>query len=146
MATPHRTKQINLRLPLPLLSLVKSEAEANQQAIADWILAAISRELEPQTSTDLVTEPQISPSLMEQLEGFVSNYINQNINQSLHEYLQQNIGQYLGQHLNQNLNQHLNQNSGQPNQQNDDQNIRNALEPMQQEIGELRTRLGECRA
>ncbi|MDX2256314.1 MAG: hypothetical protein NW214_12430 [Pseudanabaenaceae cyanobacterium bins.39] len=130
MATPHRTKQISLRLPLPLLSLVKSEADANQQAIADWILTAISRELEPQTSTDLVTEPQLSPSLMEQLEGFVSNYINQNIHQSLHEYLQQNIGQYLGQ----------------PNQQSGDQNIRNALEPMQQEIGELRTRLGECRA
>jgi hypothetical protein len=51
MAIPHRTKQVNLRFPLPLLSQIKSEADAKQQAIADWILAAISRELEPERST-----------------------------------------------------------------------------------------------
>jgi hypothetical protein len=51
MAIPHRTKQVNLRFPLPLLSQIKSEADAKQQAIADWIVAAISRELEPERST-----------------------------------------------------------------------------------------------
>ena len=44
MATPHRTKQVNLRFPLPLLSQIKSKADQQQQAIADWILAVISRE------------------------------------------------------------------------------------------------------
>ncbi|MFZ4556509.1 MAG: hypothetical protein ACOYN8_09045 [Pseudanabaena sp.] len=46
MATPHRTKQVNLRFPLPLLSQIKTKADAQQQAIADWILAAVSREVE----------------------------------------------------------------------------------------------------
>ncbi|ELS32173.1 MULTISPECIES: hypothetical protein [Pseudanabaena] len=47
MATPHRTKQVNLRFPLPLLSQIKSQADAKQQAIADWILAVVSREFVP---------------------------------------------------------------------------------------------------
>ncbi len=49
MATPHRTKQVNLRFPLPLLSQIKTKADAKQQAIADWILAILSREFEPET-------------------------------------------------------------------------------------------------
>ena len=48
MATPHRTKQVNLRFPLPLLSQIKTKADAKQQAIADWILAIVSREFEPE--------------------------------------------------------------------------------------------------
>jgi hypothetical protein len=48
MATPHRTKQVNLRFPLPLLSQIKTKADAKQQAIADWILAVVSREFEPE--------------------------------------------------------------------------------------------------
>ncbi|MEI6328568.1 MAG: hypothetical protein WCP16_05010 [Pseudanabaena sp. ELA645] len=51
MATPHRTKQVNLRFPLPLLSQIKTKADAQQQAIADWILAAVSREFEPEVSS-----------------------------------------------------------------------------------------------
>jgi len=49
MATPHRTKQVNLRFPLPLLSQIKTKADAKQQAIADWILAVVSREFESET-------------------------------------------------------------------------------------------------
>ncbi len=50
MATPHRTKQVNLRFPLPLLSQIKTKADAKQQAIADWILAVVGREFEPETT------------------------------------------------------------------------------------------------
>jgi hypothetical protein len=59
MATPHRTKQVNLRFPLPLLSQIKSQADAKQQAIADWILAVVSREFaqESETITEKSTEP-----------------------------------------------------------------------------------------
>jgi hypothetical protein len=48
MATPLRTKQVNLRFPLPLLNQIKTKADAKQLAIADWILAVVSRELEPE--------------------------------------------------------------------------------------------------
>ena len=51
MATTHRTKQVNLRFPLPLLSQIKTKADAQQQAIADWILAAVSREFEPEAAS-----------------------------------------------------------------------------------------------
>ena len=51
MATPLRTKQVNLRFPLPLLSQIKSKADAKQQAIADWILALVSREFDPEKSS-----------------------------------------------------------------------------------------------
>ncbi len=63
MATSHRTKQVNLRFPLPLLSQIKSQADARQQPIADWILAIVSREfsLEPTTveSTPVVLHPEL---------------------------------------------------------------------------------------
>jgi hypothetical protein len=52
MATPLRTKQVNLRFPLPLLSQIKSKADAKQQAIADWILAVVSREFDPEKSSE----------------------------------------------------------------------------------------------
>lgn len=52
MATPLRTKQVNLRFPLPLLSQIKSKADAKQQAIADWILAIVSNEFEPEKSSE----------------------------------------------------------------------------------------------
>lgn len=61
MATPHRTKQVNLRFPLPLLSQIKTQADAKQQAIADWILALVSREFEPKPETSPETSPEISP-------------------------------------------------------------------------------------
>ncbi|WP_055076187.1 hypothetical protein [Pseudanabaena sp. 'Roaring Creek'] len=63
MATPHRTKQVNLRFPLPLLSQIKSQADAKQQAIADWILAVVSREFvpaEPPPERSRL-EPEIAP-------------------------------------------------------------------------------------
>lgn len=59
MATPHRTKQVNLRFPLPLLSQIKSQADAKQQAIADWILAVVSREFAPEPTTD--AKPEAAP-------------------------------------------------------------------------------------
>ncbi len=61
MATPHRTKQVNLRFPLPLLSQIKSEADAKQQAIADWIVAAISREFEPKQEQSTEKSPKATP-------------------------------------------------------------------------------------
>lgn len=57
MATPHRTKQVNLRFPLPLLSQIKTKADAKQQAIADWILAVVSREFEPEPKVEISPEP-----------------------------------------------------------------------------------------
>ena len=57
MATPHRTKQVNLRFPLPLLSQIKSQADAKQQAIADWILAVVSREFAPEPAAGTAPEP-----------------------------------------------------------------------------------------
>ncbi|MCA6574901.1 MAG: hypothetical protein ACK5EU_14940 [Pseudanabaena sp.] len=60
MATPHRTKQVNLRFPLPLLSQVKSQADAKQQAIADWILAVVSREFSPEPTATKAPEPAFS--------------------------------------------------------------------------------------
>ncbi|MFZ4730731.1 MAG: hypothetical protein ACOYMQ_18985 [Pseudanabaena sp.] len=57
MATPHRTKQVNLRFPLPLLSQIKTQADAKQQAIADWILTVISREFEPEPIPEKLPEP-----------------------------------------------------------------------------------------
>ena len=65
MATPHRTKQVNLRFPLPLLSQIKAKADAKQQAIADWILATISREFEPELSTDKENQaPESTPFIL----------------------------------------------------------------------------------
>lgn len=61
MATPHRTKQVNLRFPLPLLSQIKSQADAKQQAIADWILAVVSREFAPEPSDTKASEPAVPP-------------------------------------------------------------------------------------
>lgn len=63
MATPHRTKQVNLRFPLPLLSQIKSQADAKQQAIADWILAVVSREFVP--AAEPAPEPPPARSLVE---------------------------------------------------------------------------------
>jgi hypothetical protein len=59
MATPHRTKQVNLRFPLPLLSQIKIKADAKQQAIADWILAVVSREFEPEPILEISPEPTV---------------------------------------------------------------------------------------
>ncbi|OIP78325.1 MAG: hypothetical protein AUK48_01895 [Oscillatoriales cyanobacterium CG2_30_44_21] len=56
MAINHRTKQISVRLPLPLLSQIKSQADTKQQAIADWIVEFVSRELQ---SSD--TPPTVEP-------------------------------------------------------------------------------------
>jgi hypothetical protein len=97
MATPHRTKQINLRFPLPLLSQIKSKADAQQQAIADWILAVVSREIAP--------EPAIAKPTQEPLEPipFV-------LHPDLLAY------------------------------------VANCLAPLQAQIGELRTQMGESKA
>jgi cell division septum initiation protein DivIVA len=96
MATTHRTKQVNLRFPLPLLSQIKTKADAQQQAIADWILAAVSREFEPaETSEQTKNSPEV--------ETFV-------LHPELLEYIQ------------------------------------NCLAPLQSEITELRTALGESAA
>lgn len=57
MPTPHRTKQVNLRFPLPLLSQIKIKADAKQQAIADWILNLVSCEFEPEPIPEISSEP-----------------------------------------------------------------------------------------
>lgn len=62
MATPHRTKQVNLRFPLPLLSQIKSKADAKQQAIADWILAVVSREFSPEATPEPETKASPEPT------------------------------------------------------------------------------------
>ena len=96
MATSHRTKQLSLRFPLPLLSQIKSQADAQQQAVSDWILALVSREFESESdaanlSPDTAKPPSVlTPELL--------TYINE------------------------------------------------ALAPLQSQIGELRTQLGESRA
>ena len=64
MATPHRTKQVNLRFPLPLLSQIKTKADANQQAIADWILAVVSREFESKPETPTEISPEKTPFIL----------------------------------------------------------------------------------
>ena len=76
MATSHRTKQVNLRFPLPLLSQIKTKADAKQQAIADWILAVVSREFEPatpqQTTPENLSEPTpfiLHPELLTHIEN-----------------------------------------------------------------------------
>ena len=76
MATPHRTKQVNLRFPLPLLSQIKTKADAKQQAIADWILALVSQEFEsqpiPETSPEKSSEPTpfiLHPDLLTYVEN-----------------------------------------------------------------------------
>jgi hypothetical protein len=94
MATPHRTKQVNLRFPLPLLSQIKTKADAQQQAIADWILAAVSREVES-VSENAKNSPET--------DAFV-------LHPELLEY------------------------------------VKNCLAPLQSEIVELRTALGESAA
>ncbi len=63
MATPHRTKQVNLRFPLPLLSQIKSQADAKQQAIADWILAVVSREFAPEPAPE-AAPPEAAPFVL----------------------------------------------------------------------------------
>ena len=96
MATSHRTKQLSLRFPLPLLSQIKSQADAQQQAVSDWILDLVSREFESESdaansSPDTAKQPSVlTPELL--------TYINE------------------------------------------------ALVPLQSQIGELRTQLGESRA
>jgi len=75
MATSHRTKQVNLRFPLPLLSQIKTKADAQQQAIADWILAAVSREVEsPSISDEMKNTPDantfvLHPELLEYIKN-----------------------------------------------------------------------------
>ncbi|WP_103669216.1 hypothetical protein [Pseudanabaena sp. BC1403] len=72
MATPHRTKQVNLRFPLPLLSQIKTQADAKQQAIADWILTVVSREFEPETIPEksLETAPfTLHPEILTYVEN-----------------------------------------------------------------------------
>ena len=76
MATPLRTKQVNLRFPLPLLSQIKTKADAKQQAIADWILALVSQEFEsqpiPETSPEKSSEPTpfiLHPDLLTYVEN-----------------------------------------------------------------------------
>jgi hypothetical protein len=72
MATPHRTKQVNLRFPLPLLSQIKTKADAKQQAIADWILAVVNREFEPEPIPEKPPEPApfiLHPELLSYVEN-----------------------------------------------------------------------------
>jgi hypothetical protein len=72
MATPHRTKQVNLRFPLPLLSQIKTKADAKQQAIADWILAVVSREFEQDSTPEASPEPTpfiLHPELLAYVEN-----------------------------------------------------------------------------
>ncbi|PZO44536.1 MAG: hypothetical protein DCF19_01965 [Pseudanabaena frigida] len=72
MATPHRTKQVNLRFPLPLLSQIKSQADAKQQAIADWILAVVSREFTPEATPESSAETSqftLHPDLLAYVES-----------------------------------------------------------------------------
>lgn len=82
MATPHRTKQVNLRFPLPLLSQIKSQADAKQQAIADWILAVVSREFapDPEPVIEKVTEPTpfiLHPELSAYVESCLAPLLSQ---------------------------------------------------------------------
>jgi len=72
MATPHRTKQVNLRFPLPLLSQIKSQADAQQQAIADWILTVVSREFASESTAEKISEPT-SFTLHPELLVYVEN-------------------------------------------------------------------------
>jgi hypothetical protein len=104
MATPHRTKQVNLRFPLPLLSQIKTKADAQQQAIADWILAAVSREFEQAPVSEKVFD-QVSEKAKNspEADAFV-------LHPELLEY------------------------------------VKNCLAPLQSEINELRTSLGESAA
>ena len=62
MPTPHRTKQVNLRFPLPLLSQIKIKADDKQQAIADWILTVVSREFEPEVIPEPIPEISSEPT------------------------------------------------------------------------------------
>jgi hypothetical protein len=74
MATPHRTKQVNLRFPLPLLSQIKTQADAKQQAIADWILALVSQEFEPKPELSPETTPDTTPFILHpELLAYVEN-------------------------------------------------------------------------
>ena len=75
MATPHRTKQISLRFPLPLLSQVKSLADAKQQAIADWILAVISHELEVKATSHSQEEHKSQSEPQSELVSYVDSYV-----------------------------------------------------------------------
>jgi hypothetical protein len=96
MATPHRTKQISLRFPLPLLSQVKSLADAKQQAIADWILATISRELEVKAESNVQANHQIqddqsksetqSPPQSE-LVSYIDDYVQSYVQKYVQSYL-----------------------------------------------------------
>lgn len=72
MATPHRTKQVNLRFPLPLLSQIKSQADAQQQAIADWILIVVSREFASESTAEKILESTpftLQPELLAYIEN-----------------------------------------------------------------------------
>ncbi|PZU97368.1 MAG: hypothetical protein DCE90_07385 [Pseudanabaena sp.] len=82
MATHHRTKQVSVRLPLPLLSQIKSQADTKQQAIADWILEVVDRELRSSSNEQLgeqaqqrTTEPTpffLHPELLSYVESCIS--------------------------------------------------------------------------
>ena len=72
MPTPHRTKQVNLRFPLPLLSQIKIKADDKQQAIADWILTVVSREFQPEPIPEISSEPTpfiLHPDLLTYVEN-----------------------------------------------------------------------------
>ena len=80
MATHHRTKQVSVRLPLPLLSQIKSQADTKQQAIADWILEVVDRELQSSSNEQSgeqaqATEPTpffLHPELLSYVESCIS--------------------------------------------------------------------------
>lgn len=88
MATPHRTKHISLRFPLPLLSQVKSQADAKQQAIADWILSVISREVEEVKSESDPKEEHKSQSQPSQPQSELVSYIDDYVQSYVQTYVQ----------------------------------------------------------
>jgi|GEM_PF-776180 hypothetical protein len=88
MATPHRTKQISLRFPLPLLSQVKSQADAKQQAIADWILSVISREVEEvKSESDPEEEHKSQSQPQSELVSYIDDYVQSYVQTYVQNYL-----------------------------------------------------------
>ncbi len=123
MATPHRTKQISLRFPLPLLSQVKSQADAKQQAIADWILSVISRELvEVKNESDLnESDTEGEHKLQSQSQSKSQSKPQSELVSYIDDYVQSYVQSYL----------------------------KKCLEPIYlqiSEVNELRLQLGESRA
>jgi hypothetical protein len=78
MATHDRTKQVSVRLPLPLLSQIRSQADIKRQEIADWILEVVSRELQSgdaEKVQEKSTEPasfSLHPELLNYVESCIS--------------------------------------------------------------------------